>query len=174
MVCFSALFAAFFAVCAWISFPMPSGISLTLQTFGIAFGGYMLGAGWGTAAYAVYLLVGAVGFPVFSAFGSGIGQLLGVTGGYLIGFFGLVALCGAARKINNIPLRLLLGFSGLAVCHLCGILQFSRISGNGFLASAAVATLPYIAKDLISVAAAAFAAQLLLKRQEIAKFFKSK
>lgn len=162
-MCFSALFAAIFAVCAWISFPMPSGISLTLQTFGIALGGYVLGAAWGTAAYAVYLLAGIAGIPVFSAFGSGIGQLFGVTGGYLIGFFGLVALCGAGKLFKSKFLPPLFGIVGLAICHICGIIQFSRISGNSFAASAMTATVPYIIKDIVSVVAAYLIAEVLNK-----------
>lgn len=170
-MCLAALFAAVYAVCAWISIPMPSGISFTLQTFGVALGGYLLGASWGTASIAVYLCIGAIGLPVFSGFGGGAAKLIGVTGGYLIGFIGMAALCGWARRFKNIFARLGLGFAGLTVCHLLGILQFSHISGNGFLASAAIGTVPYIVKDLISLVAASLLASVLLERTPIKRYF---
>ena len=80
-----ALMAALLAVCAWISFPVLE-IAYTLQTFGVFFALLVLGGARGTLAILVYILLGAVGLPVFTGFRGGIGALLGVTGGYILGF----------------------------------------------------------------------------------------
>ena len=95
---FTALFAAVIAVCAQITVPMPSGVSFTLQTFAVALAGYLLGAKYGTLTVLVYLLLGAVGAPVFSAFHGGFHILLGKTGGYLWGFLPMAFLCGLAAR----------------------------------------------------------------------------
>lgn len=81
-----ALFAALMAVCAWISVPTPWDVSFTLQTFAIFAALGLLGGKRGTIALAVYLVLGAVGLPVFSNFRGGAGVLLGTTGGYIMGF----------------------------------------------------------------------------------------
>ena len=59
------VFAAVLAVLSQISFPLPSGIPVTLQTFAVALCGYALGCKRGTLAVLVYIVLGAVGLPVF-------------------------------------------------------------------------------------------------------------
>ena len=66
-----AVFAAALAVMSQISIPMPSGVPITLQTFALALIGYSLGAKRGAMAVLVYLLLGAVGVPVFANFHGG-------------------------------------------------------------------------------------------------------
>ena len=79
-----ALFAALMAICSWISIPAP--VPFTLQTFAVFLAPGLLGGKMGTIAVGTYLLLGAVGLPVFAGFSGGIGALLGATGGYLLGF----------------------------------------------------------------------------------------
>ena len=80
------LFAALLAICSWIS--IPTTIPFTLQTMGVFLAVGLLGGKRGTISILLYLLIGAVGVPVFSGFKGGIGALAGPTGGYLIGFVG--------------------------------------------------------------------------------------
>ena len=86
--------AAVMAVLSQISIPLPTGVPVTLQTFAVALCGYVLGVGMGGSALAVYLALGAVGLPVFAGFSGGVGSFLGVTGGFLWGFFLMSLLCG--------------------------------------------------------------------------------
>ena len=74
-----ALMAVLMAVCSWISVPME--IPFTMQTFALFCALGLLGGRRGTIAVLVYILMGAIGLPVFSGFGGGLGRLLGVTGG---------------------------------------------------------------------------------------------
>ena len=69
---------------AWIT--VPAAIPFTMQTFCIFLTLYILGGANGTKAILLYLLLGAVGLPVFSGFKAGLSVLAGPTGGYLIGF----------------------------------------------------------------------------------------
>ena len=79
------VFAAVLAVLSQISFPLPSGIPVTLQTFAVALCGYALGCKRGTLAVLVYIVLGAVGLPVFANFSGGFGSLVGLAGGYIYG-----------------------------------------------------------------------------------------
>ena len=78
------LFAVVIAICSWIS--IPTVVPFTLQTFAVFLAVAVLGGKRGTLAVIVYVLLGAVGLPVFSGFKGGIGVLLNTTGGYIIGF----------------------------------------------------------------------------------------
>ena len=83
-LCATALGAALMTICAWIS--IPAQVPFTLQTFAVFFVTALLGLKCGTLSVIVYLLLGAVGLPVFAGFKGGLGSLMGVTGGYLLGF----------------------------------------------------------------------------------------
>ena len=72
--------AALITLCAWIS--VPTTIPFTLQTFAICLVAALFGLRTGFWTVAVYLLLGAVGAPVFAGFRGGIAALLGTTGGY--------------------------------------------------------------------------------------------
>ena len=81
---YMALGAVVIAVCSWIS--IPAAVPFTMQTFAVFFVLLFLGGRRGTGSILVYVLLGAVGMPVFAQFTSGLGVLLGSTGGYIAGF----------------------------------------------------------------------------------------
>ena len=70
-----AVFAALMAICAWIS--IPTTVPFTLQTFGVFVSVGLLGGRRGSLAVLVYLLLGAVGAPVYAGFTGGFGPLMG-------------------------------------------------------------------------------------------------
>ena len=82
---FTGMFAAVIAVLSQIAIPLPSGVPVTLQTFAVALAGYTLGMKLGGLSAIVYVLIGAVGVPVFSGFKGGLGSLTGPTGGFIWG-----------------------------------------------------------------------------------------
>lgn len=142
-----ALFAALLAVCAWISFPV-SEIAFTLQTFGVFLTLGLLGGRLGTVAIAVYLVMGAVGLPVFTGFRGGIGVLLGATGGYLWGFAaaGLVYWCLTALLPRNRFVCLFAMITGQLVCYTLGTFWFWLVYLRG---GSAVSLLPIFAKCVL-------------------------
>ena len=162
------LFAAIIAVLTLVTIPMPSGVPITLQTFAVALCGYSLGCAKGTAATFVYVALGAVGLPVFSGMKGGFSVLVGPTGGYIYGFVGMAALCGlgaylffrltkregAVMKALGTAAAVVCGLAGLAVCHVCGTIQFAALTGRTFGEAAMLASVPYLAKDIISVVGA--------------------
>ena len=79
----------FVALCARVTVPLPfTPVPLTLQNFGVLAVGLLLGSRRGFAALALYLIEGALGFPVFSPaiLGGGIAHLTGATGGFLMAY----------------------------------------------------------------------------------------
>ncbi len=157
-----ALFAALIAVLSQIAIPMPSGVPVTLQTFAIALTGYVLGCRRGPAAVAVFLALGAVGVPVFANFTGGFAKLVGVTGGFLWGFLPMAFLCGLGNARPKWE-ALLLGAAGLLVCHACGVVMFAAVAQSSLVRAALTVSIPYLVKDLLSVAAAFAAAQVIAR-----------
>lgn len=99
-IAYIALFTALIAVGAWISIPTPSRIDFTLQTLGIFLAMGVLGGKRGTLAVTAYLLLGAVGAPVFSGFSGGLSTLVSPSGGYLLGFFFTALFLWAVEKVT--------------------------------------------------------------------------
>lgn len=162
-----ALFAAITAVLSQIAIPMPSGVPVTLQTFAVALTGYFLGCAKGSIAIAVYVALGAVGVPVFAGFHGGFASIIGPSGGFILGFIAMAALCGInfaklPMKLR-IPVRIAFGILGLAACHICGFVQFAIVMGKDLLSSFLLVSVPYIVKDVISVVLAYFAAVAISK-----------
>jgi biotin transport system substrate-specific component len=155
----TALSACLICVCAWIAIPV-GGVPMTLQTFGVAFCGYLLGVRFGSFASIVYLLLGAVGLPVFAGFGGSLAFLVGPTGGFLVGFPLLALCCGIASHRRTLVGDLLFAFLGLAVCHLLGVFWFSYVSAVTPAQAFLLTSLPYILKDVISV----FLARMVIRK----------
>lgn len=152
----AALFTALTAVCSQIAVPMPTQVSLTLQTFAVALCGYVLGIKWGLASIITYIILGTVGVPLFSGFKGGPQVLFGPSGGFIFGFILFVLLCGVSLLIKNKALKLVLGLGGLLVCHILGIIQFAVVYKTDIISSFLMVSAPYLIKDVISVAAAFF------------------
>lgn len=154
----AGLFTAILSVLSILTIPMPSGVPITLQTFAVALCGYVLGCKMGTASMAVYILLGFVGLPVFSGMKSGPAVIFGYTGGFLWGFLFLVLLCGWGMRRKHMIVKVLFSLSGIAICHLFGVIQYSIVSGNSVLNAFLLVSLPYLLKDVLSVAGAYFVA----------------
>jgi biotin transport system substrate-specific component len=117
---YMAVGAALTAVCSWIS--IPSTVPFTLQTFAVFCVLSLLGGKRGTVSIVIYILLGAVGMPVFAGFTGGIGILLGTTGGYIIGFILMGLLFWLAEHFfgNALPVRIVSMLAGLLVCYAFG------------------------------------------------------
>lgn len=151
-----ALFAVVMVICSWIS--VPATVPFTLQTFGVFLTVGVLGGRRGTLSVLIYLLLGAIGIPVFSGFAGGIGVLLGNTGGYIVGFLGsALVMWGMERLLGRT--RWVLAFSmvlGLLVCYLFGTVWFMFVyaanSGAvGLWTALSWCVFPYIIPDVVKI-----------------------
>lgn len=156
-----AVFTALLAVCAWISVPMPWGVSYTLQTMGVFLAVGVLGGKRGTLAVLVYLLLGAVGVPVFSGFRGGAAALLGTTGGYIAGFLFSALVMWAMERLlgKKLTVLALSMVVGLAVCYAFGTAWYMVVytQSSGPVALGTVlgwCVTPFILPDLVKIALA--------------------
>lgn len=140
------LFAALLAVCAWICIPI-SDIGITLQTFGIFLALLLLGGKGGTLSILIYLLLGAVGLPVFGGFRSGFGALLGVSGGFLWGFLATGLLYWALERFGRLPALII----GLLGCYGCGCAWFYGYSGGGMGLILLRCVVPFLIPDALKL-----------------------
>ena len=152
----AALCTALIAVCSWISVPAPG--PFTLQTLAVLVTCDLLG-GAVISAVVLYLLMGAVGIPVFAGFSGGLGVLLGPTGGYILGFVAIAVLMTLWQRAFKGRWTVVAMLLGMAVCYLFGTVWFVAVyahRGNAVSFGAALGwcVLPYIVPDLIKLALA--------------------
>lgn len=155
-----AVLVAAMAVASQIAIPTPF-VPITVQCLAVSLCGYYLGIKRGAISIAVYLALGAIGVPVFSAFNGGIYAILGPTGGFIIGFLPLCILCAI---IPNKWQGIILGILGVFVCHLLGVLWYSYTCRVDLLTSFLAVSLPFIIKDIILVVLSYFISNMLKKR----------
>lgn len=146
---------ALLAVSAWVTLPL-GPIPFTLQTLALAILPAALDRTAAVSAVAVYLLLGALGLPVFSGFGGGIGMLAGMTGGFLWGFLlGMIVATAVVRVLpERTPLfaRSLVGsVLMLLVSYACGTIQLMAVGSMGVLPALAAAVFPFVIPDAVKL-----------------------
>lgn len=162
-----ALFTVLTAVCAWISVPVPAPlIQFTMQTFAIFAALLTLGGKRGTYAVTAYLLLGAVGAPVFSNFRGGVSVLLGATGGYILGFFftALLYWLLTARLGESLLVKVAAGVLGMATYYVFGTAWYLALYAQmgkpvGLLTALGYCVFPFVLPDLMKLALAVLLAQ---------------
>lgn len=149
-----AVGAALIAVCSWITIPLPS-VSFTMQTFAVFLILLLLGGRRGTLSVLVYLLLGAVGVPVFAGFTGGFGVLIGNNGGYLVGFLLMGVLYLAAERLlgQRTAVQIASLVLGLAVLYAFGTVWFLAVytQANGAVGIGTVlwwCVIPFVLPDL--------------------------
>jgi biotin transport system substrate-specific component len=154
-LCFIAIFVAIIAALAQLAIPMPLGVPLTMQTFAIMFSGATLGAKRGAIAAAIYVLLGAVGAPVFAGFNGGFHVVIGPTGGYIWSFPILAFLAGLGADLASGNFKrkwylfAALLVAGFALNLSLGMLQLALVLNLSFQAAFLAAVLPFIVPEII-------------------------
>ena len=148
------MFAAVLAVISQISLPMPTGIPITIQMFGVALTGVVLGSRLGLLATITYVLIGAVGLPVFSNFHGGLAWLAGLTGGYIWSWPIMAALCGIRPAVKkrrlSFALTVILSLTGLLISETIGGLQWAALAGDKSVQAVfSYAIIAFIPKDIL-------------------------
>ncbi len=166
---YTALMAVLIVLCSWITVPAP--VPFTLQTFGVFCAVGLLGGELGAAAVLLYLLMGVVGLPVFSGFSSGVGHLLGPTGGYIIGFLFSALVYGlVTRLFGEKTLAAVIGMAlGLLVCYAFGTAWFvyvysRRVAAIGLMQALGMCVFPFLIPDGVKIACAVLLVSRLRRR----------
>lgn len=156
---FIGMFAVLIAICSWISIPMT--VPFTLQTFGVFCALGILGGKRGFFAVLTYILLGAIGVPVFAGFSGGFGVLFGTTGGYIIGFLisALIYWLITAKFGTNLVTMIISMVLGLILCYSFGtawfMIVYAQSSGAiGIMTALGWCVFPFIVPDLVKIAMA--------------------
>lgn len=163
-----ALFAAIIAICSWIQIPLT--VPFTLQTFAVFCTLGILGGKNGTISVLLYIILGAVGVPVFAGFSGGVGVLLGTTGGYIIGFLFTALLYWVITHFfgDKLPVMIIAMALGLVVCYAFGtawfMLVYARTTGAvGLMTALGWCVFPFILPDCVKIALAILLAKRIPK-----------
>jgi biotin transport system substrate-specific component len=151
----AALVAALIAGTAWVTVRV-GPVPFTLQSMFVLLAGLLLRPGWAAASMGIYLLLGAVGLPVFSGGQGGLGALMGPTGGFLFAFPLAAAVLSAVRglsaKASSFTTRRVVGdIEGIVVAellvYLVGIPWLMASTGMDVGKALAVAVVPFLLPD---------------------------
>lgn len=149
--------AALVAIAAQIAIPLWP-VPITGQTLAVLLVGSALGALRGSLSMVLYALLGLVGLPVFSDASSGVGVILGPTGGYIVGFIFAAAFTGwlAQRSWDRKVLNAVLGFlGGTVVTFAIGLPWLAVVLGLNLQQTLEGGLYPFIIGGLIKAIAAA-------------------
>jgi biotin transport system substrate-specific component len=148
---------AFMALMANIRIPLWP-VPITMQTFGVFALTFFFGSRKGFFAILAYILAGLAGIGVFTGYKSGLGALIGPTGGYLIGFLfmalivGFMIEKGYGRSKRSVLICMLVGELILYLFGLAGLwLYLGNVSITQVLMLGVV---PFIIGDIIKIAGA--------------------
>ena len=153
-----ALMTAVTCVLGPLSIPLPfSPVPISLTNFAIFLAIFVLGMKSGTISFIIYLLLGAIGVPVFSSFRGGLQVLAGPTGGYLIGVIFLALIMGFAlehfdRKLVPTIIGMIIG---MAVCYAFGTVWLAKLLSLSFKEGLMMGVIPYLAGDAAKIIIAA-------------------
>ena len=153
-----ALMTAVTCVLGPLSIPLPfSPVPISLTNFAIFLAIFVFGMKSGTISFIIYLLLGAVGVPVFSSFRGGFQVLAGPTGGYLIGFIFLALIMGFAlehfdRKLVPTIIGMIIG---MAVCSAFGTVWLAKLLSLSFKEGLMMGVIPYLPGDAAKIIIAA-------------------
>lgn len=170
-----AVGALVIALGARISFFLPGNpfVPVSLQTFGVLFGGALLGFRRGILSVLLYLAIGAIGVPVFAYserlgdYAAGLGTIasftdgrlvLGPTGGYLVGFVLASALVGRLAELGwdrHIGGSIAAMTLGNLLIYLIGVPWLMAAVGVGLSRGIELGVLPFLAGDLVKLVVAA-------------------
>ena len=165
---YTAMFAAVICICSIVSVDIGT-VPVTLQTFAICIAAAILGWKRGTVSVLVYVLLGAVGLPVFAGLKGGIQILTGPTGGYIIGFIFTAVIVGSAAEIFDrklIPLVISMAL-GILVCYAVGTPWFMYVTKMDFALSLGFCVTPFIPFDAIKIVLATVIVNRLNKAVKI-------
>ena len=159
---FTALFTAL--LCAVAPFSVAIGpIPLSFATLAIYLAAGTLGWKYGVLSVALYIVLGAVGLPVFSNFGGGFHKIAGVTGGFIVGYIPLALAAGLSSRISEKKRWLYaLGMViGTVLMYTCGVAWFMLQTEASLAAALLACVTPFLIGDALKIIIACVAAPQL-------------
>lgn len=169
LVVLASLMAALTAVGAYIHVPI-GPVPIVLSSLFVLLAGLLLGSRWGLASMGLYLLVGAIGIPVFSGGRGGFAHFFGPTGGYLFGYVLASWVVGfiSERSHGFIIMDIFAVVVGSLVIYGLGVPWLKMVTQMSWPRALMVGAIPFLIGDAVKASVAiilARAVRPILKRQ---------
>ncbi len=150
----AALITAAMCVIAPITVPM-GPIPLSAATVCVYLAAAMLGGWNGALCTVVYILIGALGVPVFAGFSAGAASVMGVTGGFILGYIPCALIAGSILSRRSKGWRVPLAFiAGTLALYAVGTGWYMWQTGSSLAAALGLCVVPFLLGDAIKIAAA--------------------
>lgn len=161
----TALMTAVICILGPLSIPI-GPVPISLGNFALLLTMYVLEWKSGVVAYFLYLLIGLIGLPVFSGFGSGPAKLLGPTGGYILGFLPMILITGLflRKHWQKRILSILIMEIATWVLYVFGTAWLTYSMHLTFAQALATGVIPFIAIDLVKIVIVSLIGPILRKR----------
>lgn len=147
-----SLCTALLCVSSYIVIPLPfTPIMITGQTIAVNLMALILNPIHSAISIGMFILLGAIGLPVFAGGNSGLGALFGPTGGFIIGFlFAAIAMSYLkGKKISLFRYLLVTTFIGMPITYLLGASYMSYVLNMTYIETLKLAVIPFLFGDLI-------------------------
>lgn len=165
-LCMTGVLTAVIVIMAQISIPMPLGVPMTMQTFAITLAAVVLGAKPGGLATLIYILLGAVGLPVFAGFAGGFSHFVGPTGGFLISFPIMAFIIGLGidyrKKFKGAFVTFLV--LGTVANYVIGVVMFCALTRSTVAVGLSACVLPFIPTAILKATLASVLGFAIRKR----------
>jgi len=150
-ICYIGVFTAVMIMCAQLAIPMPGGVPMTMQTWAVSLAGMVLGMKKGGLSAFTYILLGAIGLPVFANATGGLGVIFGPTGGFILSFPIMAFLAGMGAASRSIFLLIAGLIMGTLLNFFIGMFYFSFIVSSSLNAAFVITVLPFIPSAIIRI-----------------------
>ncbi|MDQ0216626.1 biotin transport system substrate-specific component [Oikeobacillus pervagus] len=174
MMLVTALFAAIIGILAQVTIPLPL-VPITGQTLAVGLAATILGSRYGTLSAFLYMLLGAVGLPVFASMSGGMGVIVGPTGGYIVSFIFSAFVIGyyLEKTSFTIPQAFIANIIGMFVNLAIGTVWLKYLAELSWTGAFASGFLPFIIGGIIKALLAAWVGIIVRQRLISAKLLKT-
>lgn len=156
----AALFIGLITVGSYVVIPLPfSPVPIALQSGFVILTGLLLAPRWAAATVATYLIIGALGLPVFAGGTGGLGHLIGPTGGYLVGYLPAALITSLLRRNDSFFRLGLAAIAGSVVIYICGVPWLAQVQSISLEQALSVGMIPFLPGDAIKAVAAVLVAR---------------
>ena len=172
----AAFGAAIIAVLAQVSIPLPfSPVPITGQTLAVGLIVTILGTRLGTFSVLIYILLGAVGLPVFSGMSGGFAILVGPTGGYIVGFLVTAIIMGLYLDKFGITIfhAIIANLIGMVVTLAFGTVWLKVVGDLSWTAAFMGGVAPFIVVGILKAVLAAWVGVIVRRRLESARLIEA-
>ncbi|MBQ3566753.1 MAG: biotin transporter BioY [Oscillospiraceae bacterium] len=165
MLTLTGLCCALLCIAAPVTLPIPiSPVPISLAPLALFISSYILTPLQCFAGTVIYIMLGAVGLPVFSGFTGGVGIIAGPTGGFLLGYMGTALISSFfVHRYEKKYLHIMGMIVGMCISYFMGAVWFAFQQNVTFLTALTLCVIPYIAGDMIKIFIAVFIGEKLQK-----------